>query len=107
KLLVGDSTLMMQAPVVSLDSVVKATPVLIDSARTPPKPVKVAPAKVVKPELAKSNLTKPISKKKVQVKGGKSKPKLNNKPKNNSLNKKTKTAKAIMPKKSKSPTKNN
>jgi len=107
KLLVGDSTLMMQAPVVSLDSVVKATPVLIDSARTPPKPVKVAPAKVVKPELAKSNLTKPISKKKVQVKGGKSKPKLNNKPKNNSLIKKNKTAKALMPKKSKSPTKKN
>jgi cell division protein FtsQ len=102
KLLVGDSTLMMQAPVASIDSSVKATPVMIEPAVPSLKPVKVAPAKLEKP-----NSPKAIANKKVQVKAGKSKAKLNNKPKNNSLNKKNKTAKALMPKKSKSPTKNN
>jgi cell division protein FtsQ len=72
KLPIVDSTILMQAPLASADSSVKAVPVLIE------------PAKVVKP-----------------------KAKMNNKPKNNSLIKKNKTAKALMPKKSKSPTKNN
>ena len=102
KLLAGDSTLMMQAPVASLDTIAKTDSVKIVPVAPSPKSVKAAPAKIEKP-----NAPKAISKKKVQVKGSKSKPKLNNKPKNNSLNKKTKTAKAIMPKKSKSPTKNN
>jgi cell division protein FtsQ len=102
KLLAGDSTLMMQAPVDSLDTIAKTDSVKIVPVTPSPKSVKAAPAKIEKP-----NAPKVIAKKKVQVKGGKSKPKLNNKPKNNSLNKKNKTAKAIMPKKSKSPTKNN
>lgn len=102
KLLAGDSTLMMQAPVASLDTIAKVDSVKIVPIAPSPNSVKAAPAKIEKP-----NAPKAIAKKKVQVKGGKSKPKLNNKPKNNSLNKKNKTAKAIMPKKSKSPTKNN
>ena len=102
KLLAGDSTLMMQVPVDSLDTIAKTDSVKIVPVTPSPKSVKAAPAKIEKP-----NAPKVIAKKKVQVKGGKSKPKLNNKPKNNSLNKKNKTAKAIMPKKSKSPTKNN
>ena len=103
KLLAGDSTLMMQAPVASLDTTIaKTDSVKIVPVAPSPKSLKAAPAKIEKP-----NAPKAIEKKKVQVKGSKSKPKLNNKPKNNSLNKKTKTAKAIMPKKSKSPTKNN
>ena len=102
KLLAGDSTLMMQAPVASLDTIAKVDSVKIVPVAPSPNSVKAVPAKIEKP-----NAPKAIEKKKVQVKGGKSKPKLNNKPKNNSLNKKNKTAKAIMPKKSKSPTKNN
>jgi cell division protein FtsQ len=102
KLLAGDSTIMMQAPVASLDTIAKTDSVKIVPVAPSPNSVKAALAKIEKP-----NAPKAIAKKKVQVKGGKSKPKLNNKPKNNSLNKKTKTAKAIMPKKSKSPTKNN
>ncbi len=103
KLLAGDSTLMMQAPVASLDTTIaKTDSVKIVPVAPSPNSVNAAPAKIEKPKSPKA-----IAKKKVQVKGGKSKPKLNNKPKNNSLNKKTKTAKAIMPKKSKSPTKNN
>lgn len=102
KLLAGDSTLMMQAPVASLDTITKVDSVKIVPVVPSPKSVKAAPAKIDKP-----NTPKAIAKKKVQVKGVKSKPKMNNKPKNNSLNKKNKTAKAIMPKKSKSPTKNN
>ena len=102
KLLAGDSTLMMQAPVASLDTIAKVDSVKIVPVAPSPNSVKAVPAKIEKP-----NAPKAIAKKKVQVKGGKSKPKLNNKPKNNSLNKKNKTAKAIMPKKSKSPTKNN
>jgi cell division protein FtsQ len=102
KLLAGDSTIMMQAPVASLDTIAKTDSVKIVPVVPSPKSVKAALAKIEKP-----NAPKAIAKKKVQVKGGKSKPKLNNKPKNNSLNKKTKTAKAIMPKMSKSPTKNN
>ena len=89
KLLMGDSTLMMP-PVANLDTVVKAAPVLME------------PAVVAKPKAPKA-----IAKKKVQPKVVKSKPKLNNKPKNNSLIIKNKTAKAVMPKKSKSTTKNN
>ncbi len=102
KLLAGDSTLMMQAPVASLDTIAKTDSVKIVPVTPSPKSVKAAPAKIDKP-----NTPKAIAKKKVQVKGVKSKPKMNNKRKNNSLNKKNKTAKAIMPKKSKSPTKNN
>ena len=102
KLLAGDSTLMMQAPVASLDTIAKADSVKIVPVTPSQNSVKAVPAKIEKP-----NAPKAIAKKKVQVKGSKSKPKLNNKPKNNSLNKKNKTAKAIMPKKSKSPTKNN
>ena len=102
KLLAGDSTLMMQAPVASLDTIAKTDSVKIVPVAPSPNSVKAVPAKIEKP-----NAPKAIAKKKVQVKGSKSKPKLNNKPKNNSLNKKNKTAKAIMPKKSKSPTKNN
>ena len=112
KLLTGDSTLMMQAPVAIIDSSAKVAPVSIAPAVPSPKPVKVEPVKVEKPPVSKAQLAKPkvpkaIAKKKVQLKAVKSKPKLNNKPKNNSLNKKNKTAKALMPKKSKSPTKNN
>jgi cell division protein FtsQ len=79
-LLTGDSTLMMPAPVAKVDTI----------------------AKVAKPKS-----TNAIIKKKVQPKSMKSKAKMNNKPKNNTLNIKNKTAKALMPKKSKSPTKNN
>jgi len=121
KLLVGDSTMLMQAPVIITDSIVKASPILIDSAspasitpsRTPPvKANKAVPAKLAKPKLGKPSLDKAklgtvSSKQKVQAKTAKSKPKTNNKAKNNSLIKKNKTAKALMPKKSKSPTKNN
>ena len=117
KLLVGDSTLMMQAPVASIDIAVNTLPVLNDSAMPSPKPVKVAPAKLAKPQVSKAQVSKAqlanpkspkaIAKKKVQPKAVKSKPKLNNKPKNNSLIIKNKTAKALMPKQSKSPTKNN
>ncbi len=103
KLLTGDSTLLMQAPVIITDSVVKASPVLMDSASPPILKVnKAVPAKA-----AKAKLVTASSKKKVQVKAVKSKPKMNNKPKNNSLIKKNKTAKAIMPKKLKSPTTKN
>ena len=111
KLLVGDSTMLMQAPVIITDSIEKAAPVLIDSvspasiapSRTPPvKANKAVPATLAKPKLATAS-----SKQKVKAKTVKSKPKMNNKPKNNSLIKKNKTAKALMPKKSKSPTKNN
>jgi cell division protein FtsQ len=90
KLLVGDSTLLMQGPVINTDSIVKASPVLMDSSK-----------------IAKANPKNALSKSKMQVKTVKSKPKMNNKPKNNSLIKKNKTAKALMPKKSKSPTKKN
>lgn len=65
----------------------------------------VTPKPVTKLASVKSAANK--SKPKVQVKAIKSKQKLNNKLKNNSLNKKNKTAKALMPKKSKSPTTNN
>jgi cell division protein FtsQ len=121
KLLVGDSTMLMQAPVTITDSIVKASPILIDSAspasiapsRTPPVkankavPAKLAKSKLGKPALDKAKLGTASSKQKVQAKTAKSKPKTNNKAKNNSLIKKNKTAKALMPKKSKSPTKNN
>ena len=111
KLQISDSTLMMQAPVVITDSAVKAAPVLMDSA----SPASIAPSrtlpvkvnKAVPAKLAKPKLETASSKKKVQAKVVKSKPKKNNKPKNNSLIKKNKTAKALMPKKLKSPTKNN
>jgi cell division protein FtsQ len=79
-LLTGDSTLMMPAPVAKVDTT----------------------AKVSKPKS-----TNAITKKKVQPKAVKSKAKMNNKAKNNTLIIKNKTAKALMPKKSKSPTKNN
>ena len=91
KLLVGDSTLLMQAPVSNTDSMVKASPVLMDSTS----------------KIAKANPKNALLKPKVQAKTVKSKPKMNNKLKNNSLIKKNKTAKALMPKKSKSPTKKN
>jgi len=112
KLLTGDSTLMMQDPVAIIDSSAKVAPVSIAPAVPSPKPVKVEPVKVAKTQVSKAQLAKPkvpkpIAKKKVQLKAVKSKPKLNNKPKNNSLNKKNKTAKALMPKQSKSTTKNN
>ncbi len=117
KLLSGDSTLMMQAPVASVDTTAKASPVLMEPAAPTTKPVKLAPAKVAKPQVSKAQVSKAqlakpkapkaITKIKVQPKAVKSKPKLNNKLKNNSLIKKNKTAKALMPKKSKSPTKNN
>ena len=84
-LLTGDSTLMMPETVAKVDTTSKAVP-----------------AKVAKPKS-----TKAITKKKVQPKAVKSKVKMNNKPKNNTLIIKNKTAKALMPKKSKSPTKNN
>jgi cell division protein FtsQ len=111
KLQISDSTLMMQAPVIITDSAVKTAPVLMDSA----SPASIAPSrtlpvkvnKAVPAKLAKPKLETASSKKKVQAKAVKSKPKKNNKPKNNSLIKKNKTAKALMPKKLKSPTKNN
>jgi cell division protein FtsQ len=116
KFLVGDSTMLMQPSVLSTDSSVKASPVMMDSvssASIPPsrtitvKTNKAIPAKLAKPKLEKPKMAPISSKKKVQVNAVKSKPKSNNKSKNNSLIKKNKTAKAIMPKKSKSPTKNN
>lgn len=116
KLLAGDSTFATEASTVNLDSVVKASSVLIDSASPSSmapsispsiKVTKAVPAKLVKTTSAKSKLAPASTKKKVQAKAVKSKPKMNNKPKNNSLIKKNKTAKALMPKKSKSPTKNN
>ena len=111
KLQISDSTLMMQAPVIITDSAVKAAPVLMDSA----SPASIAPSrtlpvkvnKAVPAKLAKPKLETASSKKKVQAKAVKSKPKKNNKPKNNSLIKKNKTAKALMPKKLKSPTTKN
>jgi len=112
KFLVGDSTFLIQDPVTNIDSnsIVKASPILMDSAspsavssRTPPvKANKAVPAKLTKPKMAPTSI-----KKNIQVKAVKSKPKTNNKAKNNSLIKKNKTAKALMPKKSKSPTKKN
>ena len=104
KLLVGDSTMLMQAPVINTDtnSIAKALPVLMDSAST-----STSPSSIKVNKAAKSKLATASSKQKVQAKTAKSKPKMNNKPKNNSLIKKNKTAKALMPKKSKSPTKNN
>ena len=111
KLLVGDSTLMMQAPVIITDSAVKAAPVLMDSASpasiAPSRTLPVKANKAVPAKLAKPKLETASSKKKVQAKVVKSKPKKNNKPKNNSLIKKNKTAKALMPKKLKSPTTKN
>lgn len=117
KLLTGDSTLMMQAPVASVDTTAKAAPVLIEPVVPSPNAVKAAPAKlarsqVLKVQVSKAQLANPkapkaIAKKKVQLKSVKPKAKMNNKPENNSLIKKNKTAKALMPKQSKSPTKNN
>ena len=111
KLQISDSTLMMQAPVVITDSAVKAAPVLMDSASpasiAPSRTLPVKANKAVPAKLAKPKLETASSKKKVQAKVVKSKPKKNNKPKNNSLNKKNKTAKALMPKKLKSPTTKN
>ena len=101
KLLVGDSTLLMQAPVINTDSIVKASPVLMDSASPAVVPSSLKVNKAVPAKLAKSTSAKANPKKAL------SKPKTSNKPKNNSLIKKNKTAKALMPKKSKSPTKNN
>ena len=96
KLLVGDSTMLMQAPITNADtnSLARASSLIIDSTGPSVSPLsikvnKATPAKLAKPTLAKL------------------KPKLNNKPKNNSLIKKNKTAKAVMPKKSKSPTTKN
>lgn len=118
----GDSTLPMPvAPTVEkIDSTVKVAPAAIVSEvkPVPAKPAPVMPAAKslpAKPETVKvaptkvtiAKVTTAKSKTKVQAKAVKSKPKLNNKPKNNSLNKKTKTAKALMPKKLKSPTTNN
>lgn len=112
KLLTGDSTLMMQAPVASVDTTAKAAPVLIEPVVPSPNAVKAAPAKLARSQVLKAQLANPkapkaITKKKVQLKSVKPKAKMNNKPKNNSLIKKNKTAKALMPKQSKSPTKNN
>lgn len=112
KLLTGDSTLMMQAPVASVDTSAKAAPVLIEPVVPSPNAVKAAPAKLARSQVLKAQLANPkapkaIAKKKVQLKSVKPKAKMNNKPENNSLIKKNKTAKALMPKQSKSPTKNN
>jgi len=102
KLLVSDSTSMMQAPVANMDSTIKALPAVLDSNTPPVTTIKTVPSK-----LAKTKVTATPSKKKVKAKVVKSKPKMNNKPKNNSLIKKNKTAKALMPKKLKSPTTKN
>jgi len=107
KLLVGDSTFLIQDPVINTDSIMKAVPVLIDSASPSVLPSSLKVNKAVPAKMAKPILATASSKKKVQAKVVKSKAKTNNKPKNNSLIKKNKTAKALMPKKSKSPTKNN
>jgi cell division protein FtsQ len=116
KLLPGDSTFLIQASVANTDSVKKATPVLIDSVSKTSKAPSIAPsirvrkavpAKITNAKMVKSKLAPAKSKQKVQAKGAKSKPKMNNKPKNKSLIKKNKTAKALMPKKSKSPTTKN
>jgi cell division protein FtsQ len=89
KLLMGDSALMMQAPVANLDSTIKGLPAI----------------KTDSVKLVKNKVIATLSEQKVKAKVVKSKPKMNNKPKNNSLIKKNKTAKALMPKKLKSPTK--
>ena len=102
KLLMSDSTLMMQAPVVNLDSTINGLPAVLDSNTPPIMTIKTVPAKLVKNKVVATS-----SKKKVKAKVAKSKPKMNNKLKNNSLIKKNKTAKALMPKKSKSPTTKN
>jgi cell division protein FtsQ len=116
KLLAGDSTFATEASIANSDSVVKASSVLIDSASPSSMAPSISPsikvtkavtAKLAKTTLAKSKLAPASTKKKVQAKAVKSKPKMNNKPKNNSLIKKNKTAKALMPKKSKSPTTKN
>jgi len=102
KFLIGDSTLMMQASVIITDSIEKTSPVLMDSAST-----SISPSSIKVNKASKSKLATASSKQKVQAKTAKSKPKMNNKAKNNSLIKKNKTAKALMPKKSKSTTKKN
>jgi cell division protein FtsQ len=102
KLLMSDSTLMMQGPVVNLDSTIKGLPAVLDSNTPTVMTIKTVPAKLVKNKVVATS-----SKKKVKAKVAKSKPKMNNKLKNNSLIKKNKTAKALMPKKSKSPTTKN
>jgi cell division protein FtsQ len=116
KLLAGDSTFATEASIANSDSVVKASSILIDSASPSSmapsispsiKVTKAVPAKLANSTSAKSKLAPASTKKKVQAKAVKSKPKMNNKPKNNSLIKKNKTAKALMPKKSKSPTTKN
>ena len=104
----GDSTLPMPAaPIVEkTDSTVKVATAPVPPAAKP-LPVKPVNVKVAPTKVTTAKVTTAKSKTKVQAKAVKSKPKLNNKPKNNSLNKKTKTAKALMPKKLKSPTTNN
>ena len=84
KLQVDDTSLMMEVPIVNMDSIGKASTVLNDS--------------ITKSEIAIQAIL---------AKMAKSKPKRNNKPRINSLIKKNKTAKALMPKKLKSTTKKN
>jgi len=97
KLLISDSTLMMQALAINMDSTIKPLPAVLDSNTSPVMTIKtVTSIKTVPDKLVKN-----------KAKVAKSKPKKNNKPKNNSLNKKNKTAKALMPKKLKSPSTKN
>ena len=117
----GDSTLTMPpvSPIEKIDTTIKVAPAVkvqeadpviktvADQPATKPLPNKIVSTKPTISKVAGTKLSNAKIKTKVQAKAAKSKPKLNNKPKNNSLNKKTKTAKAIMPKKSKSTTKNN
>lgn len=103
----GDST-MAHVPATSLDKkIVADTAKPSQPALVPVTPVKIAPIKAAPVKVASAKLPSKSTKGKVQTKANKSKAKLNNKPKNKTLNKKTKTAKALMPKKSKSPTTNN
>ena len=97
KLLISDSTLMMQALAINMDSTIKPLPAVLDSNMSSVMTIKkVTSIKTVPAKLVKN-----------KAKVAKSKPKKNNKPKNNSLNKKNKTAKALMPKKLKSPSTKN
>ena len=108
KLLISDSTIMMQAPAVNTDSTIKGLPAVLDSNRPPVMTIKTVTAiKTVPAKLVKNKVIATPSKQKVKAKVVKSKPKKYNKPKNNSLIKKNKTAKALMPKKLKSPTTKN
>ena len=99
---IGDTIQAASNSIKNTDTSLKGIPLVLQVKSPVVVKVKLAVAKSENIKVLKIK-----AKSKVQAKAVKSKPKLNNKQKNNSLNKKTKAAKALMPKKLKSPTKNN